>query len=294
MLKGQIVKGISGFYYVDTENGLYECKARGILRKDKITPLVGDRVKMNILDEVEKKGIVEEIEDRDSELIRPPIANVDKALIVFAIKNPNLNLSLLDRFLVLSEREGLETVIVFTKIDLDSEKSLKSIKNVYERCGYNVIPVSNVENLNVDKVKDELKDSITVFAGPSGVGKSSLLNEIDEDFKLQTGEVSNKIKRGKHTTRHAELFKLEFGGMVADTPGFSSLSVDDIGEDELKDYFIEFGEYGNCKFGNKCIHENEPKCGVKEAVENGDISKERYDSYLQLLGEIREFNSRRY
>ena len=294
MLKGQIVKGISGFYYVDTENGLYECKARGILRKDKITPLVGDRVKMNILDEVEKKGIVEEIEDRDSELIRPPIANVDKALIVFAIKNPNLNLSLLDRFLVLSEREGLETVIVFTKIDLDSEKSLKSIKNVYERCGYNVIPVSNVENLNVDKVKDELKDSITVFAGPSGVGKSSLLNEIDEDFKLQTGEVSNKIKRGKHTTRHAELFKLEFGGMVADTPGFSSLSVDDIGEDELKDYFIEFGEYGNCKFGNKCIHENEPKCGVKEAVGDGDISKERYDSYLQLLGEIREFNSRRY
>jgi ribosome biogenesis GTPase len=294
MLKGQIVKGISGFYYVDTENGLYECKARGILRKDKITPLVGDRVKINILDEVEKKGIVEEIEDRDSELIRPPIANVDKALIVFAIKNPNLNLSLLDRFLVLSEREGLETVIVFTKIDLDSEKSLKSIKNVYERCGYNVIPVSNVDNLNVDKVKDELKDSITVFAGPSGVGKSSLLNEIDEDFKLQTGEVSNKIKRGKHTTRHAELFKLEFGGMVADTPGFSSLSVDDIEEDELKDYFIEFGEYGNCKFGNKCIHENEPKCGVKEAVENGDISKERYDSYLQLLGEIREFNSRRY
>jgi ribosome biogenesis GTPase len=294
MLKGQIVKGISGFYYVETENGLYECKARGILRKDKITPLVGDRVKMNILDEVEKKGIVEEIEDRDSELIRPPIANVDKALIVFAIKNPNLNLSLLDRFLVLSEREGLETVIVFTKIDLDSEKSLESIKNVYERCGYNVIPVSNVDNLNVDKVKDELKDSITVFAGPSGVGKSSLLNEIDEDFKLQTGEVSNKIKRGKHTTRHAELFKLEFGGMVADTPGFSSLSVDDIEEDELKDYFIEFGEYGNCKFGNKCIHENEPKCGVKEAVENGDISKERYDSYLQLLGEIREFNSRRY
>ncbi|GAA0230954.1 ribosome small subunit-dependent GTPase A [Metaclostridioides mangenotii] len=294
MLKGQIVKGISSFYYVDTENGLYECKARGILRKDKITPLVGDRVKINILDEVEKKGIVEEIEDRDSELIRPPIANVDKALIVFAIKNPNLNLSLLDRFLVLSEREGLETVIVFTKIDLDSEKSLKSIKNVYERCGYNVIPVSNVDNLNVDKVKDELKDSITVFAGPSGVGKSSLLNEIDEDFKLQTGEVSNKIKRGKHTTRHAELFKLEFGGMVADTPGFSSLSVDDIEEDELKDYFIEFGDYGNCKFGNKCIHENEPKCGVKEAVENGDISKERYDSYLQLLGEIREFNSRRY
>lgn len=294
MLKGQIVKGISGFYYVDTENGLYECKARGILRKDKITPLVGDRVKMNVLDEVEKKGIVEEIEGRDSELIRPPIANVDKALIVFAIKNPNLNLSLLDRFLVLSEREGLETVIVFTKIDLDSEATLESIKNVYESCGYNVIPVSNVDNLNVDKVKDELKDSITVFAGPSGVGKSSLLNEIDEDFKLQTGEVSDKIKRGKHTTRHAELFKLEFGGMVADTPGFSSLSVDDIEEDELKDYFIEFAEYGKCKFGNKCIHENEPKCGVKEAVENGDISKERYDSYLQLLGEIREFNSRRY
>ena len=294
MLKGQIVKGISGFYYVDTDKGLYECKARGILRKDKITPLVGDRVMINVLDEIEKKGVVEEVEERESELIRPPIANVDKALIVFAIKNPNLNLSLLDRFLVLSERERLETVIVLTKVDLDIEYSFENIKNVYERCGYEVIPVSNVDNSNIDKVKEELKGSVTVFAGPSGVGKSSLLNEIDENFKLQIGEVSNKIKRGKHTTRHAELFKLKFGGMVADTPGFSSLSVDEIEEEELKEYFIEFDEFSTCKFGNKCIHENEPKCGVKEAVENEDISKERYNSYLQLLGEIREFNSRRY
>lgn len=294
MVFGQIIKGISGFYYVDTENGVYECKARGIMRKEKITPLVGDRVKISILDEMDKKGVVEEIEERESELVRPPIANVDKALIVFAAKNPNINLSLLDRFLVLSEREGLETVVIFTKVDLDDDGELDEIINTYSNCGYKVIPVSNVDKLNVDLVIDELKNSVTVFAGPSGVGKSSLLNEIDKNFKLQTGEVSEKIKRGKHTTRHAELFKLEFGGMVADTPGFSSLSVDDIDEDELKEYFIEFDEYSNCKFGNKCMHVNEPRCGVKEAVENGDISENRYNSYIQLLNEIKEFNSRRY
>ncbi|MDU9053481.1 MAG: GTPase RsgA, partial [Clostridioides difficile] len=202
MLEGKIIKGISGFYYVDTYNGIYECKARGIFRKQKITPLVGDRVKISIVDEDEKKGILEEIDSRDTELIRPPIANVDKALIVFAIKNPKPNLSLLDRFIVLAEKENLETV-----------------KNIYELSGYKVIPVSNITKLNIDKVKEELKENVVVFAGPSGVGKSSLLNEIDENFKLQTGVVSDKIKRGKHTTRHAELLKLEFGGMVADTPG---------------------------------------------------------------------------
>ena len=294
MINGKIIKGIGGFYYVDTEKGLYECRARGIFRKNKITPLVGDRVSMSVVDEENKKGVVEEIEKRDTELVRPPIANVDKALIVFAIKNPAPNLSLLDRFIVLAEKENLEIVIVFTKVDLDADgELLEELKSIYEVSGYKVIPVSNKLKLNIDKIKEELKENTVVFAGPSGVGKSSLLNEVDKNFELKTGEVSDKIKRGKHTTRHAELLKLECGGMVADTPGFSSLTLDDIDESELKEYFIEFDKYDECRFGSRCIHENEPSCAVKEAVENGDISKKRYESYIQLLNEIRS-GKRRY
>ena len=294
MINGKIIKGIGGFYYVDTEKGLYECRARGIFRKNKITPLVGDRVSISVVDEENKKGVVEEIEKRDTELVRPPIANVDKALIVFAIKNPAPNLSLLDRFIVLAEKENLEIVIVFTKVDLDADgELLEELKSIYEVSGYKVIPVSNKLKLNIDKIKEELKENTVVFAGPSGVGKSSLLNEVDKNFELKTGEVSDKIKRGKHTTRHAELLKLECGGIVADTPGFSSLTLDDIDESELKEYFIEFDEVGYCRFGYRCIHENEPSCAVKEAVENGEISKRRYESYIQLLNEIRS-GKRRY
>ena len=294
MINGKIIKGIGGFYYVDTEKGLYECRARGIFRKNKITPLVGDRVSISVVDEENKKGVVEEIEERDTELVRPPIANVDKALIVFAIKNPAPNLSLLDRFIVLAEKENLEIVIVFTKVDLDADgELLEELKSIYEVSGYKVISVSNKLKLNIDKIKEELKENTVVFAGPSGVGKSSLLNEVDKNFELKTGEVSDKIKRGKHTTRHAELLKLECGGMVADTPGFSSLTLDDIDESELKEYFIEFDKHDDCRFGSRCIHENEPSCAVKEAVENGEISKKRYESYIQLLNEIRS-GKRRY
>ena len=293
MIEGRIIKGIGGFYYIETEKGLYECRARGIFRKNKITPLVGDFVKISVVDEDNKKGVVEEIQERKTELVRPPIANVNKALIVFAVKNPTPHLSLLDRFIVLAERENLEIVIILTKIDLDDDNTFEKIKNIYEPCGYKVIGVSNLENKNIDKVKEELKDNTVVFAGPSGVGKSSLLNQIDSNFQLKTGDVSDKIKRGKHTTRHAELFELKFGGMVADTPGFSSLTLDDIEGIYLKDYFIEFEDYDDCKFGSRCIHQNEPNCAVKEAVENGEIPKERYESYIQLLNEIRQ-GKRRY
>ena len=293
MIDGLITKGIGGFYYIDTNQGVYECRARGIFRKEKITPLVGDKVKISIVDEENKKGVLEEIDERETELVRPPIANVNKAIIVFAIKNPNPNLSLLDRFIVLAEREGLDIVIVFTKADLATEEELENLKRIYETSGYKVIPVSNSEKINIDKVREELEGNIVVFAGPSGVGKSSLLNNIDGKFQLQTGEVSDKIKRGKHTTRHAELLKLECGGMVADTPGFSSLTLDDIEEDELKEYFIEFDEFSDeCRFGGRCMHENEPMCGVKEGVECGEIAKERYDSYLQLLKEKRQSKRR--
>ena len=294
MIEGIITKGIGGFYYIDTDQGIYECRARGIFRKEKVTPLVGDNVKISIVDEENKKGVLEEIKKRDTELVRPPISNVNKAIIVFAIKNPNPNLSLLDRFIVLAEREGLDIVIVLTKADLATDEELLKLKSIYQTSGYKVIPVSNESKINIDKVKEELKGNIVVFAGPSGVGKSTLLNNIDSKFQLQTGEVSDKIKRGKHTTRHAELLKLECGGMVADTPGFSSLTLDDIEEDELKEYFIEFDEFSDeCKFGGRCMHENEPICGVKEGVNENKIAKERYESYLQLLKEKRQ-SKRRY
>ena len=196
MIEGRIIKGIGGFYYIETEKGLYECRARGIFRKNKITPLVGDFVKISVVDEDNKKGVVEEIQERKTELVRPPIANVNKALIVFAVKNPTPHLSLLDRFIVLAERENLEIVIILTKIDLDDDNTFEKIKNIYEPCGYKVIGVSNLENKNIDKVKEELKDNTVVFAGPSGVGKSSLLNQIDSNFQLKTGDVSDKIKEG--------------------------------------------------------------------------------------------------
>ena len=188
MIEGRIIKGIGGFYYIETEKGLYECRARGIFRKNKITPLVGDFVKISVVDEDNKKGVVEEIQERKTELVRPPIANVNKALIVFAVKNPTPHLSLLDRFIVLAERENLEIVIILTKIDLDDDNTFEKIKNIYEPCGYKVIGVSNLENKNIDKVKEELKDNTVVFAGPSGVGKSSLLNQIDSNFQLKTGD----------------------------------------------------------------------------------------------------------
>ena len=193
MIEGRIIKGIGGFYYIETEKGLYECRARGIFRKNKITPLVGDRVSISVVDEENKKGVVEEIEERDTELVRPPIANVDKALIVFAIKNPSPNLSLLDRFIVLAEKENLEIVIVFTKVDLDTDgELLGELKDIYEVSGYKVISVSNKLKLNIDKIKEELKENTVVFAGPSGVGKSSLLNEVDKNFELY--EILNKYK----------------------------------------------------------------------------------------------------
>lgn len=293
MIDGKILKGIGGFYYVDTLEGLFECKARGIFRKEKITPLVGDDVLISIVDSENKKAVLEEIKERKTELIRPQIANVDKALIVFSVKEPTPNLSLLDRFIVLAEKENLDIVIILTKVDLIDQEELEKIKQIYEISGYKVILVSSKQNLNIDKVKDELVGNVVVFAGPSGVGKSSLLNQIDNNFNLETGKVSDKIKRGKHTTRHAELLKLECGGMVADTPGFSSLNLDDIEYNELKEYFIEFDKFDDCKFGFKCVHENEPDCSVKEAVQNGEISEVRYKSYLQLLNEIKN-GKRRY
>lgn len=287
MLEGIIIKGISGFYYVEVGNTIYECKARGIFRKKNKTPLVGDRVSISIVDEDEKKGIIENIHSRVSELVRPPVANINKVIITFSVKEPSPNFLLLDRFIVFSEREGLDIVIVLSKTDLDETGEISnSIKEEFEKVGYKVIPVSTKTGENMDEILDELEDNISVFAGQSGVGKSSIINYIAPGINLATAEISQKLGRGKHTTRHAELFKIGKNAIIADTPGFSSFELNNIEIEELQEYFIEFDEYRDCKFGSKCIHKNEPGCGIKQAVEEGKISKRRYQNYLQILDEI--------
>ncbi|AOT68412.1 ribosome small subunit-dependent GTPase A [Geosporobacter ferrireducens] len=291
MIEGTIIKGIGGFYYVRVENKIYECRARGRFRKEKITPLVGDHVHISV-DNASKQGVIEGIMDRKTELIRPPVANVDQAVIVFAIQQPDPKLSLLDRFLILAENEDLDVVICLNKIDLEAKEELQRLRMIYEQIGYQVIATSTKVKMGVEDLKECLKNQTTVFAGPSGVGKSSLLNSIQPNLALQTGEISQKIERGKHTTRHVELLPLEFGGWVLDTPGFSSLQVDFIDKEELQYLFKEFNEYlDRCKF-QPCNHINEPDCAVKRALEHGHIHISRYESYRQLLEEIEQ--ARRY
>lgn len=290
MIKGIILKGIGGFYYVKTEKKTYECKARGRFRKDKITPIVGDKVNISI-DTITDKGTIEEIFPRTTELLRPCVANVSQAIIVFAVKKPDPNLSFLDRILVNVGIEKLNIIICFNKVDLASTFDVEELYNIYKKAGYNVILTSTKSGIGLEQLRLELKDQISVFAGPSGVGKSSLLNTVQSRLQLKTGEISNKNKRGKHTTRHVELIDLDFGGWVVDTPGFSSLEINNLEPEELQYYFKEFIPLiGKCKF-NGCLHLKEPQCAIKSNI-NISISELRYNNYVQLMGEIKE--SRRY
>ena len=292
MLEGIITKGIGGFYYVKVGDTTYECRARGLFRKNKITPQVGDRVAIRANEE-DKTGYVEEIFERTTELLRPPVANVNQAIIVFAVRNPDPNLWLLDRFLLLASSQNLEVVIALNKIDIASKEEIDEIYNIYENIGYKVITTSTEEDKGIDDLKEILKDKITVFAGPSGVGKSTLLNKVQPDLDLETGDISKKTSRGKHTTRHTELIELELGGFVLDTPGFSSLDLSFLTDQELEQHFPEIHKAGHgCKF-NGCKHLKEPGCMVKEGVEKGSISKSRYDNYVMFLEELVK-NSRRY
>lgn len=288
-MQGKIVKGIAGFYYVHVvEHGIYECKAKGIFRNQKIKPLVGDNVEIDVLDDREKLGNITRLFPRKNELIRPTVANIDQALIIFAAVNPEPNFNLLDRFLIMMEKQQVDTIICFNKTDLLQEEQLKQLKEAYTVCHYPILYISNETGEGLAEIKELLRGKTTALAGPSGVGKSSLLNILKPDANMETGSISEKIKRGKHTTRHSELFHLEAGTYIMDTPGFTSLYVNDFDKNELKDYFVEFREHeGRCRFTG-CVHISEPDCRVKEALADGKISKIRYDNYVDLYNEIKE------
>ncbi len=292
-MQGKIIKGIAGFYYVYVEgHGTYECKAKGIFRKDHVKPLVGDDVVMDVLDEGERLGNISEILPRRSALIRPAVANVDQAMIIFAIVKPNPNFNLLDRFLIRMERQNLPTIICFNKQDIASAQEKEALRQSYETCGYHVLFISALENEGLEQVKELLSGKTTTVAGPSGVGKSSLINRLAPKANMETGEISTKIERGKHTTRHSEIIALGEETYIMDTPGFTSLDISEITKEELGQYYPEFMQYEPyCKFSG-CAHISEPSCGVKEAVAEGKISTVRYENYKVLYQELKD--KRRY
>lgn len=292
MVQGTIVKGIAGFYYVEANQTIYECKARGIFRKKNVVPIIGDHVLIQITDDVEKKGMIEEILKRRNSLIRPAVANVDQAMVVFSVSYPQIHLDLLDRFLIHIEKEEIKPYIVLNKIDESEPTSYQPIIDCYTKVGYEVICLSAKKAIHTDCLLPKLKDRITVFAGPSGVGKSTLINTIEQGLTLEIGHVSDKIKRGKHTTRHVELIPLTGGGFVLDTPGFTSLQLDGIEAEDLQYYFPEFRRYLNqCKFRG-CTHIHEPECMIRKAVEDNKIIKERYETYCLFYKQLKETKKR--
>lgn len=291
-MQGKIVKGIAGFYYVyakkETEDygHIYECKAKGIFRKENIKPLVGDNIILDVLNEDSRTGNIEQILPRSSELIRPAVANIDQALVIFSIVKPEPNFNLLDRFLIMMESQGLESIICFNKQDIASEEEKEELRCAYETCGYRVLFVSALENKGMEELEALLKGKTTVVAGPSGVGKSSIINRLNPGANMEIGDISKKIERGKHTTRHSEIIALHADTYIMDTPGFTSLKLFQIEKEELKGYYPEFAGYEpDCRFAG-CIHINEPDCGVKKALSEKKISKVRYYNYKLLYEEL--------
>ena len=288
-MKGRIIKGIAGFYYVDVPgSGLYECKAKGVFRNRGMKPLVGDYAEIAVIDEENKKGNVDEIYPRSNSLIRPAVANVDQALVIFAATHPTPELNLLDRFLVMMEYQDVPSIIVFNKKDLAAPEEVERLVTTYEKAGYTVLTTSVKEGKGVEAVKEALRGKTTTVAGPSGVGKSSLINELQSGVEMETGEISKKIARGKNTTRHAQLIPLHVEDTyICDTPGFSSVMIPEMEKESLDDCFPEFHDLiPDCRF-QECAHIHEPDCAVKNALEAGAIPQSRYDNYILLYEELK-------
>lgn len=287
MLEGRLIKGIGGFYYVEAADTIYECKARGVFRKQKITPLVGDIVSITINENAE--NTVDEIKARKNALVRPALANLDQLFVVASIVDPAINTTVIDRIIAIAEFKHIEPVVILTKIDL-SDHYMKYY-DIYSKAGFKVILCDNSTGSGSNEVRAMLADKVSAFTGNTGVGKSSLLNAIDSRLAVETGETSKKLGRGKHTTRHCELFRVA-GGYVADTPGFSSVDFErceKIFKDDLPYCFREFEPYlDKCRFQTNCAHINDRGCAVVEAVNNGYISRERHNSYIDLYNEVKD------
>lgn len=292
-MQGKIMKGISGFYYVYVEGiGEYECKAKGIFRNQKVKPLVGDQVEIISLDDEKMLGNVEHILPRRNALIRPAVANIDMALVIFAADKPAPNLNLLDRFLCMMEYQKVPVTICFNKCDLVTEEERERLFKLYEGTGYQVLFTCAKQGIGICELKEHLHGKTTTVAGPSGVGKSSIINQLQSDRTMETGQISTKIERGKHTTRHSEIIPICEKTYIMDTPGFSSMDIPDLEKEELWTCFPEFVQYEPyCRFKG-CMHVHEPDCGVKQALEQRTISQSRYDNYLLLFEEMK--NKRKY
>jgi len=285
MQSGVVIKALNSYYYVQNNENVVVCKIRGRFKKERFSLCVGDQVEYILLDD--GKGVIENILPRHTLLKRPLVANVNQVIITFAAKSPDINPVLLDRFLVLAEHSSLKVLICINKCELDDKENLTSLSRLYTDIGYDVLQVSAKHHIGIDALKTALANKVSVFAGPSGVGKSTLLNALDPNLNLITGCISDKIQRGKHTTRVAELLPFSEGGFVVDTPGFSFTEFSYIDKFELGYYFPEFAQARNiCKF-NTCLHEKEPQCGIKAAVDEGIITEARYDSYITILSEIK-------
>lgn len=286
-MEGIILKGIGGFYYVESADGVFECKARGLFRKEGVTPLAGDRVEFTKLDD--EDGSIDRILERKNSLVRPAVANLDRLFIVTSVCDPFPNFFVIDKTIAFAEDKGIEPILVITKTDISSADE---IYNIYKDCGFPVIVFSSVTGQGSEEVKALLKGKISAFTGNSGVGKSSLLNCIFPNLSLPTGETSKKLGRGRHTTRFVELYKL-VDGYVADTPGFSAFEFDKnkieiIEKENLQFCFREFKDYlGKCKFASDCSHTCEKGCAVIDAVNIGKINSSRHKSYIQMYDEVK-------
>ena len=294
-MHGKIIKGIAGFYYVHTgKSNVYACKAKGIFRKDNIKPLVGDNVVMEVTDPKDCEGNIIEILPRQSTLVRPAVANIDQALLIFAMTKPEPNFNLLDRFLIMMQQQGLSCILCFNKTDLTDSRAQEAVKAIYSKSGCQILFVSAKSKEGLAQLKEKLNKKTTALAGPSGVGKSSNVNSIQKTKQMETGAISEKIERGKHTTRHSELIAISDDTYIMDTPGFSSLSLFDIEKETLKSFYPEFQPYETaCKFLT-CAHIHEPVCGVKDALEQGSINQTRYHNYITFYEELREKEKRKY
>ncbi|MEE1078463.1 MAG: ribosome small subunit-dependent GTPase A [Agathobacter sp.] len=292
-MQGKIVKGISGFYYVFVEGtGIYECKAKGVFRNKKVKPLVGDNVEIAVIDEEKMLGNVEEILPRLNELIRPAVSNIDMALVIFAAAKPQPNFNLLDRFLCMMEYQKVPVTICFNKCDLVTEEERKALEDIYKPAGYDILFTSAKTKENIEELKALLKNKTTTVAGPSGVGKSSLINTLQDEIQMETGKISEKIERGKHTTRHSEIIPIGKGSYIMDTPGFSSMDVPGFEKEDLWTCYPEFVPHEPyCKFQG-CSHISEPECGVKDALAEGKISPERYENYKLLYDELKNMKKK--